>query len=42
MKGHEYEKIYKEEKSNEILNILGLTDNVEEYQKIYNHVRGKH
>ena len=25
----------------EILKILGLTNNIEEYQKIYNHARGK-
>ena len=35
--GHEYEKIVKEEKI-EILKILGLINNIEEYQKIYNHV----
>ena len=34
---HEYEKIFKEE-SIEILKILGLINDVEEYQKIYNHV----
>ena len=31
-------KIFKEEKSTEILKILGLINNVEEYQKIYNNV----
>ena len=36
--GHEYEKIFKEEESIEILKILGLINSVEEYQKIYNHV----
>ena len=36
--GHEYEKIFKEEESTEILKILGLIDNIEEYQKIYNYV----
>ena len=36
--GHEYQKIFKEEESIEILKILGLVINVEEYQKIYNHV----
>ena len=32
--GHEYEKIFKQEESTEILKILGLIDNIEEYQKI--------
>ena len=36
-RGYEYEKIFKEEESIEILKILGLINNVEEYQKIYNH-----
>ena len=35
--GHEYETIFKEEESIEILKILGLINNIEEYQKIYNH-----
>ena len=35
--GPEYEKICKEEKSIEILNIFGLINNIEQYQKIYNH-----
>ena len=30
-------KIFKEEKSVEIAKILGLIDNIEQYQKIYNH-----
>ena len=30
-------KIFKEEESIEILKILGLITNIEEYQKIYNH-----
>ena len=34
---HEYKKIFKEEESIEILKILGLTNNIEQYQKIYNH-----
>ena len=34
--GHEYEKIFKEG-SIEILKILGLINNIEEYQKIYNY-----
>ena len=33
---------FKEEKSIEILKIPCLINNVEEYQKIYNHVSGKH
>ena len=36
--GDEYEKIFKEEESTEILQILGLNNNIEEYRKIYNHV----
>ena len=36
--GHEYEKVFKEEESIEILKILGLINNIEEYQKTYNHV----
>ena len=40
--GQEYEKIFKEEESIEILNILGLITNIEEYLKIYNHVWRKH
>ena len=35
--GREYKKIFKEEQSIEILKTLGLIDNIEEYQKIYNH-----
>ena len=35
--GSEDAKIFKEEESTEILKILGLINNVEEYQKIYNH-----
>ena len=35
--GHECEKTFKEEKSIAILKILGLINNIEEYQKIYNH-----
>ena len=34
---HEYEKMFKEE-SIKILRILGLINNIEEQQKIYNHV----
>ena len=36
--GHEYEQVFKEEESTEILKILGLINNIEEYQKIYNRV----
>ena len=35
--GHEYGKIFKEEESIEILKILGLINNVDKYQKIYNY-----
>ena len=34
--GHRYEKIFKEE-SIEILKIIGLTNNIDEYQKQYSH-----
>ena len=37
-----YKKIFEEEESIEILKILGLITNIEEYQKIYNHVWRKH
>ena len=37
--GHEYEKIFKDKESIEILKILSLINNIEEYQKIYNHVQ---
>ena len=30
-------KVFKEEESIEILKVLGLINNIEEYQKIYNH-----
>ena len=36
--GHECKKICKEEESMEILKILDLITNIEEYQKLYNHV----
>ena len=42
MSDYEYENIFKEEESVEILKILGLITNIEEYQKIYNHVSRKH
>ena len=35
--GHEYEKAFKEKESIGILKILGLINNIEEYQKKYNH-----
>ena len=35
---HEYEKIFKVKESTEILIILGLINNIEQYQKIYNNV----
>ena len=34
---HEYKKIFKEKESIEILKVLGLINNKEEHQKIYNH-----
>ena len=34
---HEYEKIFKEENSIEILKILGLSNNIKKYKKMYNH-----
>ena len=37
-----FEKIFKEEESNEILKMLGLIINIEEYQKTYNHVWRKY
>ena len=40
--GHECEKIFKEEESVEILRILGLINNIEEHQKIYNYVWKRH
>ena len=40
--GHEYKKIFKEEDSIKILKILGLITNIEEYQKLYNHIWRKH
>ena len=40
--GREFKKIFKEEESIKILKILGLINNIEEYQKIYNHVWWKH
>ena len=40
--GHEYYKIIKEEESIEILKILGLITDVEEYLKKYNYVWRKH
>ena len=35
---NEDEKMFKEKESIEILKTLGLINNIEEYQKIYNHV----
>ena len=40
--GHKYKKTFKEEQSIEILKILGSINNIEEYQKIYNHAWRKH
>ena len=39
---HEYEKIFKKEELNEILKIHGLTNNIEDYQKICSHIWRKH
>ena len=36
--GHEYKKLFKEEESIEILKVLDLITDMEEYQKLYNHV----
>ena len=38
---HEYKQIFKEEESIKVLKILGLITNIEEYQKLYNHVWSK-
>ena len=40
--GHEYEKIFKEEESIKILKIIVLINNIDEYQKKYNHASRKH
>ena len=40
--GHEYKKIFKEEESIQLLKILSLINNTEQYQKVYNHVWRKH
>ena len=40
--GHKYEKIFKEEESIKALKILGLINDIEEYQKILDHVWRKH
>ena len=39
---HEYKKIFNEKESIEILKILVLITNIEEYRKICNHLWGKH
>ena len=36
--GHEYEKIFKEEESTETLKVIGLIINMEEYNRICNHI----
>ena len=36
--GHEYKKIFKEEESIQLLKILSLINNIEQYQEVYNHV----
>ena len=40
--GHEYKKIFKEEDSIQILKILSLITNIEEYQELYHHAWRKH
>ena len=35
--GHEYKKIFKEEESIEILKVLALINNIEDYHKLYNY-----
>ena len=35
--GHEYKEIFKEQESIEILKIISVITNIEEFQKIYNH-----
>ena len=35
---HEYEKIFKEEEPIEISKVVRLINNIEEYQKTYNHI----
>ena len=35
--GHDYEKVFKEEESIQILKTFGLINDAEEYQKIYIH-----
>ena len=42
MCGHEYEKMFKEEESIEIIKILALINYLEKYQQIYNHMCRKH
>ena len=36
--GREYDNIFKEEQSIKILKILGLIDNIEKHNNIFNHV----
>ena len=36
--GHEYEKIFKEEESIEVLKIFVSINNIEEHNRIYNHI----
>ena len=36
--GHKYKKIFKGKDTIEILKILGLITNIEEFEKLYNHV----
>ena len=39
--GQEHKETFKEQKSIEILKIISLITNIEEFQKIYNHDRRK-
>ena len=36
--GHEYEKIFREEESIKVLKIFGSINNIEEHNRIYNHI----
>ena len=40
--GQDYRKIFKEQEGSEVLTIIGLINNIEGYQKIYNYVWRKY
>ena len=40
--GHEYEKIFREEESIKVLKIFGSINNIEEHNRIYNHIWRKY